>query len=134
VTRTEIGGTWVTLVLTHPLPPADAASVLARNQQLQGLASLRPKVDPALIVVGDLNTTPYSQVFKQFVRATGLRDSARGYGLRPTWPTDMGPLGITIDYVLASPEFVALNRQVGPYAGSDHLPVVVELGLISSGE
>jgi len=80
------------------------------------------------IVVGDLNATPWSNAFSGLGHAGLLRAT----GLKPTWPAiGLGWMGIPIDHVLVTPHWSVMERQIGPNIGSDHLPVMVRIGLIS---
>ncbi len=80
---------------------------------------------PALIA-GDLNNTPWSRSFR-WAAEQGMR-SANGLG--PTWPrvTRFSAL-LPIDHVLASSQWTARERSLGPNVGSDHRPVLVALAL-----
>ena len=81
------------------------------------------------MVLGDLNATAWCYAFRRFLRETGLKDSARGWGYQATWPTGFLPLRIPIDHCLLSPDLKVLNRRIGPNVGSDHFPLTVELAL-----
>jgi endonuclease/exonuclease/phosphatase (EEP) superfamily protein YafD len=117
-----------TLIATHPLPPSGRRNSALRNEDLRGLASLVRTIDGPVLVLGDLNATPWSHHFRRLVRETGLRDSTRGFGLQPTWPTDMlRPLRIPIDHCLVSEDLVVIDRRTGPDIGSDHLPLIIEI-------
>ena len=80
-----------------------------------------------LIVAGDFNCTPWSPFFSDLLAATGLHDSALGFGVWPTWNSSLLPLGLKIDHVLVTGGVVARNHQVGADVGSDHFPVIVDL-------
>jgi endonuclease/exonuclease/phosphatase (EEP) superfamily protein YafD len=116
-----------TIVVTHPLPPMAGFSV--RNSQLADIALQRTSFGRDWILTGDLNTSPWSPYFVKLIQQTGLRDSQLGFGVQPSWPVDSLLFRIPIDHVLVSERFVVLNRELGPNTGSDHLPVIVELGL-----
>ena len=63
-------------------------------------------------------------------RAGGLVNSQTGYGPSPTWPSGLGSVGmIPIDHLLHSEVFVTVDRTIGEANGSDHRPLIVELGL-----
>jgi endonuclease/exonuclease/phosphatase (EEP) superfamily protein YafD len=89
---------------------------------------INEKAMPA-IVAGDFNATPYSQVFRDFVRISGLKDSREGFGWQPSWPTYFPPLWIPIDHILVTPDITIHNRTTGSYIGSDHYPVIANLSL-----
>ncbi|MEO1484006.1 MAG: endonuclease/exonuclease/phosphatase family protein [Myxococcota bacterium] len=116
----------LTVVATHPLPPSTVSNSVARNRQLLGIAARAAKTDGPLMVLGDLNTTPFSPSFFEVLRQGRLRDSARGYGFSPTWPVSFPPLWIPIDHALYSDRVEILDRRVGEDLGSDHYPLVVE--------
>lgn len=126
-----VGGEQTTLLFTHPLPPADPIYFSHRNRQLDDISKARDRFNDRLIVVGDLNSSPWSYYFRRFINRMKLQDTRKGFGLHPTWPTMLRVMMIPLDHCLVSKEFVTLNRKVGPNVGSDHLPVIVELGLKS---
>ena len=115
-----------TIVATHPLPPANAEYSRLRNEQFVAVAAFVRKIEGPVLLLGDLNVTPWSHHFRRFVRSTGLLDSLRGYGIQRTWPTHNWLLRIPIDHCLHSPEIHILDRQVGPAVGSDHFPLIVD--------
>jgi len=123
-----VGGENWTIIATHPLPPAGATYSRWRNRQMEELAR---RVNPAIpiIVIGDLNMTPWSHYFQRFLESSGLRDSSRGRCLQPTWPTYNPLLWIPIDHCLHSDRLEVLDRRIGPHVGSDHYPLIVDLAL-----
>jgi endonuclease/exonuclease/phosphatase (EEP) superfamily protein YafD len=120
-------GGLLNLVATHPLPPIGPEYSHLRNDQLEAVGSLLVQLPQPKVLVGDLNTTPWSPYFQDLLGATGMCDSRRGFGLQPTWPGQIAMLGIPIDHVLVSPDVSVSSRAVGPDIGSDHRPVVVDL-------
>ena len=92
------------------------------------LALVIHEEDP-VIVLGDLNATPWSPVFKKLLGETRLVDARRGFGLRPTWPSTFPPLWIPIDHCLVSPGIEIRDFRVGPACGSDHHALVVDMAL-----
>ncbi len=122
----------LTIIGTHPVPPMTADAASARDRQLSRLAEWNRAWPKPLIVVGDLNVTPYAPAFRDFTRITGLRDSRRGFGVQATWPVSMPVLRIPIDHCLVSPEVTVVGREVGPDIGSDHFPIVVDVSPVGS--
>jgi len=150
VSEMNVDGEAVTLVATHPVPPSSVSSTRERNEQLAAIAAFAARRETPLVVLGDLNTTPWNRYFKRLVRNGGLMDSAKGFGLQATWPGSWGgklqrkvgaaragaPAGspfdnflfrIPIDHCLHSEELETVDRIVGDYVGSDHLPLTVKL-------
>ncbi len=123
----------ISVVGTHPLPPTRGWKSSSRNMQLAAIAERVRVIDTPVLLLGDLNTTPWSAHFRKLVKNSGLRDSARGFGFQPTWPSWLPPLlMIPIDHCLHSPEFRVLQRRVGPNVASDHLPLFTELELVAT--
>ncbi len=114
------------VVATHPPPPAGGEYSGWRNGQLAALVEHTRSPLP-LILIGDLNTTPWNRYFRRLLDASGLRDSTRGFGLQPTWPNFIFPLRIPLDHCLHSPDITVVDRRLGPNVGSDHYPLIVDL-------
>lgn len=129
IVRTRLNGQLVTVIGSHPRSPTSPARTWRRNWQLAQLAGVVQRQDRPVLVMGDLNTTSWSDAFQGFLRATRLRDSRRGFGLQPTWPAQVPWLRIPIDHCLVSSEVVVHRRQVGQRIGSDHLPILVDFSL-----
>ena len=94
---------------------------------------------PAIMLV-DMNATDQGSQHKR-VRQNGFSDAfqlaGQGFGL--TFPNrDDGWRDISdipfarIDYIFVTEDIVTLDAWLGPDAGSDHLPVVAQLGLTES--
>jgi endonuclease/exonuclease/phosphatase (EEP) superfamily protein YafD len=131
--RTEITapqGTY-TLFASHPLPPRNAAYSRERNEQLEWLAGQIKKSVLPILLLGDLNATPWSHHFKKFQQSSGLLNSAQGRGIQPSWPAHLSLLWIPIDHCLHSPQIEIVDRTIGPPQGSDHYPLLVSFRLSS---
>jgi endonuclease/exonuclease/phosphatase (EEP) superfamily protein YafD len=134
-----IDGQRIALIATHLRTPIVRWKFEARNQQLEEILQYIPPIEQPLVVAGDLNTTMWSPYFRQFTRLSGLRDTRRGFGIEPTWPTHIlsfaipKPLrllfSIPIDHCLVSPEIQVLQTRAGSDIGSDHLPLITDLAI-----
>jgi endonuclease/exonuclease/phosphatase (EEP) superfamily protein YafD len=124
--RIKVDKQLTTVIGAHPVPPMGKYWSDLRNRQLDQLAKYVASVKGATIVAGDLNITPFSPYFDEFLAAAKLHDPRRGQGLFTTWPTGRLPLRIPIDHCLVSDGMTA-RLATGPDVGSDHLPVVAEL-------
>jgi endonuclease/exonuclease/phosphatase (EEP) superfamily protein YafD len=120
-----------TLLATHPIPPVDEGNDRSHRRQMQALAERVAALRGPVVLAGDLNATPWSRPFARLLAASGLRDSRAGFGLQATFPVSGGTslLRLPIDHVLISSEIGVRSRRVERDLGSDHLPVLVELGL-----
>jgi endonuclease/exonuclease/phosphatase (EEP) superfamily protein YafD len=118
----------VTIIATHPVPPIGSEMFDLRNEQLRSVAALAKSM-PRCVVIGDLNTTPWSPFFGQLERDSGLRNVRRGFGILATWPVGIGLLGIPLDHCLVSPSIHVADVRLGQEIGADHLPLLVDLHL-----
>lgn len=119
----------LTFVGTHPLPPSRSDYANLRNEALKGLAQFAAKQADPLLVMGDLNITPFSPYFHDLLARGGLRNSQRGYGYQPTWRSSPSWLALPIDHALYSNQIEVVGRRVGIDVGSDHLPLFVDFFL-----
>ena len=127
--ETSIGGRRVILIGTHPLPPGSADNTRLRDDELAAVAEFALGQRESVILAGDLNTTPWSYSFRKFLKESKLTDGARGFGYQPTWPAGLLPLLIPLDHCLVSSDLRVVNYERGPYVGSDHYPLVVDIGV-----
>lgn len=125
IAKVDTGQTYFVIVATHPLPPINADYSRWRNNQLDSLPEYVPSSLP-LVLMGDLNATPWNHHFRKLLEQTGLQDSSRGHGFQPTWPSHNPLLWIPIDHFLHSPQIHVVSREIGPNVGSDHYPVIVD--------
>ena len=123
----EHDGEAIEILAIHTLPPVSAAYSSERDDTM-ALASkwARDRAGRA-VVVGDFNASPWSRPFKSLLETGQLVNSQRGFGVQSSWPAQLWPLSIPIDHLVHSPAFVATERVVGPFLGSDHRPLSVTL-------
>lgn len=127
VARIRPGGRPLTLVAVHPPPPRHARYHGMRAAVLDAVADLaRGTADP-VVVVGDLNSVPWSAAFRRLEARSGLRRAGRG--LLPTWPAFLPPLWVPLDHVLTGPGLVVEEVATGAFVWSDHFPLVADLAL-----
>ena len=139
----DVDGRQVTVLNVHPRsPPLAGIHPLGlplgiptgfvnagRDADLRELLERVDRISGPLVVIGDLNMTDQQGLYPTLTRR--LRDAYRdvGWGMGFTFTRFRG-LGLPmwrIDYVLHSPDLVALRAVVGDYGGSDHRPVMAEL-------
>ncbi len=122
-----VGGQNVHLLGTHPLPPGSAEYARLRNVQLREIAAHVCRQTSPVIVLGDLNATPWSPYFVELLHASGLKNTSQGRGLFASWPAWLPIARIALDHCLVSASLRVLNKQLGPRVGGDHLPLVIDL-------
>lgn len=125
----ELGGRPFRILATHTLPPVSRDWAALRNQQLEEAAEYCRRVTAPMVLVGDLNATPWSHGFRLLRDGSGLRDSAPGFGLQASWPAHNVLMRIPIDHCLVSDCVRVLGRRIGRATGSDHLPVILDFDL-----
>lgn len=118
---TELNRLMVTAV--HTLRPPHFAAQLA---QMTALGDDLAAHDRPQIVLGDLNSTPFSRMLKTLIDRSGLY---RVSGL-PSWPATLALPQIAIDHILVSPPMSPAGKlRIGDSAGSDHYPLIVEIAI-----
>jgi endonuclease/exonuclease/phosphatase (EEP) superfamily protein YafD len=130
----ELDGEPLQLLATHPVSPMTPERARQRDRQLAWVGSWAQQQGPSVLVVGDLNVTPWSAAYGELITGGGLNDPQRVHGLQPSWPASLGPLGLPIDHVLHGSDLTTLSRELGPSFGSDHRSVVVRIARRMSGQ
>jgi len=101
----------------------------------QLMTDIAERTEP-VIVMGDLNSTPQSDVYRLLTRKLADTQRTVGWGFGHTYPAatiifrdlPLFPRLIRIDMILYTADFIALNSRVSDVHGeSDHLPVVAQL-------
>lgn len=96
-----------------------------RAAETDRLTAILRENDKNCILVGDMNSTPYSYTYRELAKL--MKDSFRGAG-RGLGGTYNGPLpSFRIDYVFHSEGLRTLCHRVGDCDFSDHRPVIVQL-------
>lgn len=121
----SVGYTNLRVIATHPLPPGGRDYSRWRNEQLDRLPDYVRSPLPVLLL-GDLNVTPWNYHFRRLLSRSGLRDSAKGYGVQPSWPNFTPLLRIPLDHGLHSSGIIIIDRRIGDDVSSDHYPVIID--------
>lgn len=145
--RLIMNGKELVILGTHTLPPTNYEYAHCRDLQLTAITEhVRASGLPTL-VIGDLNATPWSYGMK-LVQAGGTldyrslspawtptwyavslasRETLKGKRLSKSRPA-LSLFSIPIDHALCSAPLMIKSRSVGPELGSDHRPLIVEVG------
>jgi endonuclease/exonuclease/phosphatase (EEP) superfamily protein YafD len=123
----ELDGQPVRILGTHPVSPLTPGRAARHDAHLRWMAGEIAAMTEPVVLLGDLNLTPWSHRYRLLLDDARLLDSQDVHGLQPSWPAALGPLGIPIDHALHSPELTVLDRQLGPSFGSDHRSVHVRV-------
>lgn len=123
--------TCLSIIALHAAPPPGLTDKPWRDDgyaQIRELSATEGKPD---LLLGDLNTSPWSPVFSALIRDTGLRDTAPEFELGTTWPFGIPGLGIRIDHILIGADYTVSDYRVGPDLNSDHRPVLARIAPVS---
>ncbi len=129
ITTLNVKGYHLVVYTTHLTSPTTIRDARARNQALRQLAQEIPLVKEPVVLVGDLNISPWSPYFYDLLRTSGLKDSRDGFGTQASWPTYVPLFLIPLDHCLVHSSVQVLDRRLGPYIGSDHYPVMIKLAV-----
>lgn len=122
----SLGKARVVVVGTHPVPPICAENAAYRDGQLADVAQFVRKIQGPVLLIGDLNATPWSWHFRRLMAESGLRNSSEGRGIHASWPAFAAFLAVPIDHCLHSDDVRIVRKRLWRSVGSDHLPVVVD--------
>jgi endonuclease/exonuclease/phosphatase (EEP) superfamily protein YafD len=109
----------------------------ARNRELDVLLRDVENEPLPVIIAGDFNMSDFTPNYDLWL--SRLRDSFReaGHGFGGTWPLFKQvptPGFVRLDYVWHNSALPATQAELGPYLGSDHLPLSVTLQVEQGGE
>jgi endonuclease/exonuclease/phosphatase (EEP) superfamily protein YafD len=121
-----IDGRTVTLVAIHPTNPLRISSAHRIPAEFDAVADLASGAPDDLILIGDCNAAGWSSYVQELERKTGLANDRK---VRPSWPIWLPPLvRLPLDHVWVRGRVSLLRAGLGPRLGSDHLPLVAEIG------
>lgn len=137
------GEACVAIVALHAVRPALPGGLIGvlptRRDTMLAVATAAARRRSAehhrVVLLGDFNTTPWAASFRRMLDDSGLLDSAtqpaeRPHWTRPTWFSRWPGIGLPIDHILLSPTWRIGERRQGPFFGSDHRPLVIDLSPI----
>ncbi len=113
----DVDGRPLRLIAIHPRSPTLPGHRRLRDDYLITLAEAARRSREPLVVVGDVNLTVASPVWRSFRSASGL---VRPLHEPATWPSYIGPFGIAIDHVLVGDGLAVEPPQAVSLSGSDH--------------
>ncbi|MCA9060903.1 MAG: endonuclease/exonuclease/phosphatase family protein, partial [Planctomycetaceae bacterium] len=126
----QTGAQAVRVIATHPIPPMSRDNFHDRNRHLNLLreyAATSAQEGHPVIIVGDLNLTPWSPVFRDWCRKFELQDASAASGLTPTWYRyPLFPFGLMLDHGLCTGGLDGRRVAVLDDMGSDHRAVMFE--------
>jgi endonuclease/exonuclease/phosphatase (EEP) superfamily protein YafD len=118
-----------TLVGLHAEQPFRGGAKRQQSQLAGVVRQVKADSTGAVVVMGDLNLTPWARGFRSLIEEAGLSDTATTRGLSATWRSRSAMFGLPIDHILVNSRFDVVGNRVGEDIGSDHFPVIAELVL-----
>jgi len=128
VARLRVSRETVTVVVTHVHTPF-AGSIHVRHLDALAAAA-RSEFGQRVVICGDFNSPPWSGPLRDFAADARVRDL---YGKRAwaaySWPTWGFALRVPIDDCFVSDGIAVTSHHEGASVGSDHRPLVVDIGV-----
>jgi endonuclease/exonuclease/phosphatase (EEP) superfamily protein YafD len=115
------------LVVVHPISSLKPGDVATHRRSLAALGAWAETRAPRAAVCGDLNATPWMRSLRRVLEQGRLGAALPGGPFAGSWPAVFPPFRVPIDGCLVGAGLRA-RAELGPGVGSDHLPVIVELG------
>lgn len=125
------GGELVDIIgvhLSRPWPPGRQRTELT---QLSRYLAVHPQ--RRVVVAGDFNATPETQIMQDFGVENGLRRVAIDGGTWPIWRSSGIPAVLAIDHLLAGQGLSARDANASPAIGSDHRGISATFCLTPTG-
>lgn len=122
----------LTIFATHARAAKSDWEARDRDLQLAHMGRYFAEQDQYAVIAGDLNVTPWSSHYRNFIQQTNLVDHRLGRGAMPTWPILPPPLNlfmIPFDHVLTTPDIAVHTYELTADIGSDHRPLWVSLSI-----
>ena len=123
-----VDGELIEIIGVHPPSPTTGQRAERRDRILREAAEWVAGREVPVVLVGDLNVTPWSAAYRLLRWRGGLIDSMSGAGMQASWPVGWGVLSIPIDHVLYTAGVGSVGRRLGLSLGSAHRPVLVAVG------
>lgn len=119
----------ITIIGTHPQPPDSYSGYKSRNAHYENMNKFVKQSKKNIIITGDYNCTSFSANLSRLTKGTNLVDTRIGFGMQNTWNAKSFIFSIPIDHCFVTDSFDVIDRKVGPYIGSDHYPIIIELNI-----
>lgn len=117
----------MTFIVTHLTRPWPFETQEGQITQVESLTARVTPLDGPVVIAGDFNSVTTGRIGRM-IRADMDLNAAPGWP--GTWPSQLpGPARITIDQVYITRDLAIRERRLGHRNGSDHMPVITEIGL-----
>ena len=118
------------IVAIHPHSPIGFEPTKSRDEELIAAFAYAANLRQPTVVIGDFNSSQFSPKFQRLLKENRFVDTQLEFGIQPSWHAGYLPLfRIPIDQVVVNDQVKVYNRFLGEPTGSDHLPILVEVGV-----
>ncbi len=125
--KTDIDDKEYQIYSAHPKPALNKGWSQERTIYFSEIKDVISREHDRTIMMGDFNTVPWEPWFLDFLQHTKLKSTLKDHGYRITWPTKISYVGIPMDHILVSKGVEYRQLKIGPYVGSDHFPISINL-------
>ena len=126
-----VEGTELNIISAHFYSGIDQNRFNLVEKQMTFFKTLIQNINQNLILIGDLNMTPISKKFINFLQETNLYTYTSYMNPTFTWPAYLPKyLGIQIDHVLFSKNFKMISKKTTKSFGSDHRALIVDFSFL----
>lgn len=101
----------------HPPPPITPMLAFKRDLSFDELAYKISSEYNDVLVMGDMNTSPFSIKYRTFIKESKLKNINVLW--QPTWTPGL----LSLDHILIKSSYDVKAKGIGPWMGSDHRPV-----------
>jgi len=125
----SVEGRSIALVAIHPSNPIRFSRAHRIPGEFDAVAGLCRVAAQDLVLIGDCNAAGWSSYLRALEKATGVVNDGK---VRPSWPIWLPSLvRLPLDHVWVRGRVALLRAGLGPKFGSDHLPLIAEIGFRS---
>lgn len=114
------------LFLLHVTSPVSQERYLMGRRTLRRVATVVRRDERPMLVAADMNSTPWSALYKLFQYWTNLRNARGGSGIVRTWHAGNPLLRFMLDHVLVDTQLSVSSAEPLPDLGSDHHGYLVD--------
>jgi len=124
--KTTISAQDLSFFFVHPKPPFTQSFFVERNHYLQKLTQ-RLQNTENLIIIGDLNITQWSPIYRDFTTNLQLKNTLSSF--HNTWHTAFPTPIFQLDHILVSKNINIVESGVLEHIGSDHHPIQAKINI-----
>lgn len=127
-----LNDTPMSIIHTHLPGPVSPRSFPMHKMEANEVENIIATCRNNAILCGDMNSSSWCYPLRGIAEKGSLKDTRSGRGLQPSWPSKKRfphfPI-LAIDHCFVRGNIKTIDRRTGPFIGSDHLPVIIDLSI-----